>query len=257
VSARQEGGPMRSDGTSADSFWPALLAEAVAPYRPIGPFAWRFARGKLRFDPVFRHVLRNGLVAPDARVLDIGSGQGLLASLLRAAAALHAAGGWPLGWAPAPLGARVTGIELMQRDVGRARAALGVDAIFVCGDMRTADFPTAVDTVVILDVLHYIAVDEQDRVLDRVQRALRPGGTLLLRIGDASSRRGFAVSQWVDAVVTAVRGHQARPQFGRPLSAWIARLERLGFTVASVPMSAGTPFANVLLVARLPQKAPA
>jgi O-methyltransferase involved in polyketide biosynthesis len=144
----------------------------------------------------------------------------------------------------------VTGIELMARDVKRARAALGDVAEFICSDMRHPPFP-AVDTVVILDVLHYITVAEQDEVLARVRQALPAGGSLLLRVGDAASRRGFITSQWVDAVVTFVRGHRVTPQFGRTLAQWITQLESLGFEVRSQPMSEGTPFANVLLVARV------
>jgi hypothetical protein len=100
-------------------------------------------------------------------------------------------------------------------------------------------------------VLHYITVPEQNEVLARVRRALPAGGSLLLRVGDAASKRGFRTSQWVDAIVTFVRGHRVVPQFGRTLKAWIAQLESLGFEVRSQPMSAGTPFANVLLVARV------
>jgi len=235
---------------AARTHWPALLDAASAPYRSAGRFAWGFARGKLGMDPVFRYLLRHGLIAANARVLDIGCGQGLLASLLRECAVLERGGRWPAAWGAAPSGARVAGIELMSRDVQRARAALGDSAEFVCGDMRTTPFPE-VDTVVILDVLHYITVPEQDDVLARVRHALRPGGTLLLRVGDASARRGFLVSQWVDAVVTFVRGHRITPQFGRPLAAWVAQLESLGFEVRSEPMSQGTPFANVLLVAHV------
>jgi hypothetical protein len=86
-------------------------------------------------------------------------------------------------------------------------------------------------------------------VLARVRAALPPGGRLLLRIGDASSRGGFAVSHWVDRVVAFVRGRGFAPLAGRTLAAWHSRLEELGFAVASEPMRAGTPFANVLIVA--------
>ena len=230
--------------------WPALLTAASAPYRSAGRFAWRFARGKLGMDPVFRYLLRHGLIAPKARVLDIGCGQGLLASLLRECAAFAHRGHWPAHWAAAPAGTRVIGIEMMSRDVQRARAALGDAAEFVCGDMRTTPFPE-VDAVVILDVLHYISIAEQDKVLARVRHALPVGGRLLLRIGDAAARRGFLTSQWVDAVVTFVRGHRVVPQFGRTLAQWTMQLESLGFDVTSAPMSQGTPFANVLLVAHV------
>jgi SAM-dependent methyltransferase len=238
---------MMLSGT-ARSHWSALVDAASEPYRQADHFAWRFARGKLVFDPVFRHMLSEGLIAPQSRVLDIGCGQGLLASLLSACSALEPQGRWPSGWAAAPAAARVTGIELMARDVERAQRSLGGAAEFVCGDMRHTPFPEA-DTVVILDVLHYITVPEQNEVLARVRRALPAGGRLLLRVGDASARPRFLISQWVDAMVTRIRGHRVLPQFGRTLAEWVAHLESLGFGVRPQPMSQGTPFANVLLVA--------
>jgi SAM-dependent methyltransferase len=238
-------------GKSARREWLTFVDAASEPYRSAGHFAWHFARGKLRMDPVFRHLLGHGLIRPGTRVLDIGCGQGLLASLLGSAAALAREGRWPEGWGEAPVDVRVTGIELMPRDVQRARAALGAlgtKAQIVCGDMRSTAFPSA-DAVVILDVLHYIGVPEQDAVLARVRECLGDAGRLLLRVGDAAATRGFRASQWVDAIVSFVRGHRVVPAYGRPLSAWIARLESLGFNVQTEPMSAGTPFANVLLVA--------
>lgn len=227
--------------------WRSLLVSASAPYRRSGRFAWYFARGKLRWDPVFGHLVAEGLIAPRARVLDIGCGQGLLASVVRAAGLVAANGRWPQAWAPAPTGARVTGIELMPRDVARARSALGDGAEFVCADMRSAAFPDA-DTVVILDVLHYVPLAEQDAVLTRVRAALGDGGRLVLRVGDAASRSRFMSSQWVDRVVTSVRGHRVRPRYGRTIAEWRSRLGELGFAVTSKPMHAGTPFANILLV---------
>lgn len=46
-----------------------------------------------------------------------------------------------------------------------------------------------------------------------------------------------------------VRGQGWTPHCCRPAGAWKAMLERLGFEVAQEPMSAGTPLANVLLIA--------
>jgi SAM-dependent methyltransferase len=227
--------------------WQALIARASAPYAHSGRFAWHFARGKLRWDPVFRHLIVDGVIPPGARVLDIGCGQGLLASLLHAAAHEAGDGRWPAGWAASPANARVTGIELQPREVARARAALGDRADFVCADMRRVAFPGS-DAVVILDALHYIEAAEQDEVLARARDALGGRGRLVLRVGDRAARGRFALGQWIDGIVAFLRGGAFRPRAGRTLGEWQACLAALGFQVSSRPMGRGTPFANVLLV---------
>lgn len=245
------------DLPTTEAAWAALHGAASHPYRATSRWAYHWARGKLGHDPVFRGMLTRGDLPARARVVDIGCGQGLVASLLQASSELQAAGGWPAAW-PVPASATAyTGIELMAKDVARADEALRGLALkpqFVCADMCRAEFP-ACDVVVILDVLHYVDHAAQDGVLRRVRDALLPAGRLLLRVGDADNTSGFAWSQWVDRIVTWARGHRVPPTFGRPLKAWVQQLESLGFQVRAVPQSQGTPFANVLLVADL--KAPA
>ncbi len=235
-----------------DPAWAELIATASAPYRSTSRWAYHWARGKLSRDPVFRGLLERGELG-GARVLDIGCGQGLVATLLQACADQQRTGRWPAAWGAPPAATAYTGIELMQKDVDRAEAALSRLALmprFLCADMCTAAFP-ACDLVVILDVLHYVDHGAQDGVLRRVRDALSPQGRLLLRVGDMADARGFAASQWVDRVVTWARGHRVPPTYGRPLAAWQQALQALGFSVRAVPQSQGTPFANVLLVADL------
>jgi SAM-dependent methyltransferase len=227
-----------------------LVDAAAIPYRSAGRFAWHFARGKLGGDPVFVGLLQHGLIPRRARILDIGCGQGLLASWLLSAQKLQRNGEWPAHWAAAPQPKSIRGIELMPRDVERAQRALGKAAKFTLGDMCRTDFGKA-DAVVILDVLHYVSIEAQDDVLRRVRAALAPGGVLLLRIGDAGAGLPFKFSLWVDRVVTFIRGHRNSCLYCRPLSAWHAALSSLGFEVSTLPMHKGTPFANILLVARL------
>ena len=243
-----------NDSLTTDAAWRHLHEAASAPYRKAGNFAWHFARGKLGRDPVFRGLIERGLIGERRRrVVDIGCGQGLFASLLAAMATMQAQPGrWPATWPATPAGAEYTGIELMPKDVARAETSIGhlrPAPRFVCEDMCTAAMPPC-DLVVILDVLHYVDHAAQEGVLRRVRSALQPGGRLLLRVGDMASRRGFAISQWVDRTVTRIRGHQVSPTWGRTVAEWTALLQRFGFSsVQSIPMSEGTPFANVLLVA--------
>ena len=75
-------------------------------------------------------------------------------------------------------------------------------------------------------------------MLARVRAALADGGRLVLRVGDAASRRRFAASSWVDRLVTLARGQGFGRPAGRTLAAWQARLRALGFAVASEPMHA-------------------
>jgi SAM-dependent methyltransferase len=251
-----------SPAPSAQTAWRSLLEAAQAPYAVSGRFAWYWARGKLGRDPVFRGMLERGDLPARARVVDIGCGQGLMASLLHACDEAQRGGQWPAEWAGTPSARSYIGIELTRREVARGEPALATLPFaprLVCADMRDAALP-ACDLVVILDVLHYVDIAAQDALLLRIRDALRAGAAdsqtqqaprLLLRVGDAANRRAFAISQWVDRIVTTVRGYGAAPTWGRTLDAWTAQLQSLGFDVHSVPMSRGTPFANVLLVAEL------
>jgi SAM-dependent methyltransferase len=233
----------------SEAFFRTLARQAAARYPARDRFARHFAYGKLTRDPAFRYLLARGSIPGGARVLDLGCGQGLLATLLAVARERHAKGEWPAEWAPPPNPAALRGIDLRPRDVERARQANGAGAEFVAGDIRSTEFGTA-DAVVILDVLHYIDFPAQHAVLKRVRAALGGAGVLLLRVGDASASLRFRYTMWVDRAVMALRGHRIELLYCKPIALWRRELETLGFGVEAVPMSEGTGFANVLLVAR-------
>jgi len=235
----------------SDRFFRALATEAASLYPARDKFARHFASGKLKGDPAFAYLLRTGLIPRHARVLDLGSGQGVLAALLAAARTRHQRGEWPADWPAPPDPARFTGIELMPRDVERATRACGTvgSVQFLQGDIRTADFGTA-DAVVILDVLHYVDYDAQAGVLRRVRDALAGGGVLLLRVADANGSLRFRYTLFVDRIVAGLRGGGWPRLHARPVAQWRALLEELGFRVQAQAMSAGTAFENVLCAAR-------
>jgi O-methyltransferase involved in polyketide biosynthesis len=124
---------------------------------------------------------------------------------------------------------------------------VGVD--IAQGDLRALELQPCA-TIAILDVMLYLEEAEQLRLLDRVAAALEPGGVLLLREADASAGLAFRVTRWSEQIACAMRGDFARPLRYRSAIQWIAELERRGLAVSAEPMSEGTPFANVLFIAR-------
>lgn len=234
------------------AFLHRLLDEATQGFRSGGPFAYHYARGKLGSDPIFREMLRRGLLPAGGHLLDLGCGQGSLFAWLLAARRLHEQGQWPADWPAPPAFQSLRGVELMPSDVVRAAETFGPDHPVVRveqGDMNRTDFGQA-DAVTILDALHYFDHENQAVVLRRIHAALPPGGLFLTRIGDASAGLPFHISNWVDHVVTFVRGHRLPQLYCRSLTDWTALLTGLGFDVQSDPMSDGKPFANVMLVCR-------
>jgi cyclopropane fatty-acyl-phospholipid synthase-like methyltransferase len=229
-----------------------LLNEATEGFRSGGPFAYHYARGKLGTDPIFREMLRQGLLPAGGRLLDLGCGQGSLFAWLLAARRLHEQGRWSADWPVPPRFLSMRGVELMQNDVDRAAQTFGRDHPVVRveqGDMNQVEFGQ-VDVVTILDALHYFDHTQQTQVLQRIHAALPDGGLFLTRIGDASAGLPFHISNWVDHVVTFARGHRLPQLYCRSLADWSALLTEVGFTVRSAPMSEGKPFANVMLVCR-------
>lgn len=233
-------------------FFNRLLDDASRGYRAGGRFAYHFARGKLAGDNIFRELLQRGVFPPAARFLDLGCGQAVFASWLLAARRLYDKGDWPADWPQPPRVLALRGVELMPKDVARARAVFANDDATVRilqGDIREVDFGEA-DVVTILDVLQYIDFARQEDILRRVHAALPAGGVFVTRIGDADAGLPFHLCNWVDHAVTFVRGHRLPQLYTRSLRQWTALLQEIGFAVDTAPMSGRKPFANTMLVAR-------
>jgi uncharacterized protein (DUF2062 family)/SAM-dependent methyltransferase len=228
-----------------------LTAAAADRYLGTSLTAWEFARAKLRADPVYRAVLASGWLPRSGLLVDVGCGPGLLLALVAQAADDAGEGQWPPdGWPPPPVDLRLHGIELRPRAADIARYALGDAAQIETGNACDAVLPDRIDVAAIFDVLHLIDRDSQRPVIARLAAAMPPGAILLVREADAAAGWRFRMVRFGNRVTALLRGRW-RPRFAfRTAAEWRAELADLGFEVSVAPMGEGTPFANVLLVAR-------
>lgn len=226
---------------------------AAERYRSSGRSYYYFARGKLGGDPVFAALLRDGRIRDGARIVDIGCGLGVLAAWLAAAENCQTdpACDWPQTWVLPPKHWTVRGFDLRSKAVAagqRALSDLGDRVSLNVGDARRITLP-ACDAVVVLDVLHYMDRDEQQALLKRTYEALDARGVLLLRVGDIGTNSRSRFTLIVDWCVTMLRDRRWPRLHCRTLGEWKLLLESIGYSVSAQPMSEGTLFANVLLIA--------
>jgi SAM-dependent methyltransferase len=227
-----------------------LVVAAAERYLSVGIGAWEFARSKLRFDPVYLQVLRDGRLPQRGRLMDLGCGQGLMLALIATAADEWRRGRWPASWPPPPEALELNGIETRPRVARRARAALDGAATISEIDL-TAWLPPPCDAVLLVDVLHLLSREVQDRLIDGVARAMPPGGVLIVREADAAAGWKFNAVRFGNRFNALWQGKFRRRFCFDSVAGWTERLARAGFDVESVTRHDSGPFGNVLLQARL------
>ena len=228
----------------------ALIESAARPYVRSGMRHWEFVRGKLRWDPVFLALLRDGIIPSGGTLFDVGCGRGILLALLVAAEKQHAEGEWPEGWPAPPHDLSLVGIEQRGRTAGVAARALGGRAVIEVGDALEVPMPTC-RVALLLDALHYLPLAEQERLLGRVIAALVPGGMLIVREADARASVRFAITRLAERSMSILRGRPHQTLAYRSAGEWKRLLEGMGLAVEARPMSQGVPFENVLLIGRV------
>ena len=199
---------------------------------------FHYVRTKLLGDPVARMIADVEGEGEGAlgEVLDIGTGRGQLPILL---VELHRA-------------SRARGVDWDGEKVEAGnRAAAGLDVTLSQGDARTADYPPA-DTVLLIDLIHYFTLREQDEILRRAAAAVRPGGRLLVREADTDRGWRSAVTLLEERVFTAVRFNKGERVRFRPAREIVSLLEAGGLGCEVRPAWGKTPFANVLVIGRRP-----
>lgn len=210
---------------------------------------FHYVRTKLLGDPIARLIADVAGDAPGALgdVADIGTGRGQLPILLLELG--RATSAWGVDWDGDKIAAAVKAAASPRED----GAALQVD--FHAGDARAAE-PPAADTVLLIDLIHYFKIEEQDAILRRAAAAVRPGGRLLVREADTErGLRSFA-TLLEELVFTALRFNRGERVRLRPAREIVARLEEAGLACEVRPAWGKTPFSNVLVIGNRPVSAP-
>jgi 2-polyprenyl-3-methyl-5-hydroxy-6-metoxy-1,4-benzoquinol methylase/uncharacterized protein (DUF2062 family) len=189
-----------------------------------------YVSAKLTSDPVVEKLAE--LSAPLGEVLDVATGRGQLGLLL------------------VELGAqRLTGFDWDERKIQVARDAAGDDADLRVGDARAVALPSA-DTVLLIDVLHYLPRAEQDALLARAAAAVRDGGRVVVREVDPGRGLKSRVTAWAERIGASSRYNKGQKLDFRSPDEIAAALRALGLEVRIEGASDGTPLANALIVAR-------
>jgi uncharacterized protein (DUF2062 family)/SAM-dependent methyltransferase len=223
-----------------------LWERASDPYLPFSITAWEFARGKLRGDPMYRATAATGLLRNGRTLVDVGCGQGLTLSVLVHASRLWAEGRWPAEASPPPQFGRLVGIELRPRVARLAQQALGSAVEVLSSDARDVMPPDAA-VVLFFDVLHLMPPEDQERLIDRANAALSPGGMILIREVDPAGGWRFTAVRLGNRLKSIVVGQWGQRFYFRTVHEWTSLLTQHGLQVAVSPMGEGTPFANLLV----------
>ena len=196
---------------------------------------YHYVVGKLKRDPATRAIAELGDLGD---VIDLGCGRGHLALYLLERG----------------VATRVRGYDWDEEKVVLAqRASDGLDASFSTLDVRKAATEPG-DTVLLIDVLHYMPSEAQDALLRRAADLVKPGGRLVLRDVTAGAGWRSAVTMFVEWISMRIRFNLGeRLSFRNVERELVPILDEKGFRCTVTPCWRGTPFANVLLVARRAQ----
>jgi uncharacterized protein (DUF2062 family)/SAM-dependent methyltransferase len=220
----------------------AMRFASPASISPRERTRFHYLRAKLLGDPAAKLVCDRARREPNAfgSVIDIGTGRGQLPLLLL-----------ELGLASSARGVDWDAGKIAQAQAACAAASgdgLGrLDAVFTRGDARTSTWEPA-DTVLLIDVLHYFTLEEQDGILARAAASVRPGGRILVREADTQRAWRSFVTLAEERFFTFVRFNRGERVCFRPVKDIAARLEAAGLRCTLQPAWGKTPFSNMLVV---------
>jgi 2-polyprenyl-3-methyl-5-hydroxy-6-metoxy-1,4-benzoquinol methylase len=192
-----------------------------------------YARGKLRWDPVFAAV-QPLLAASPRALLDVGCGLGLLGQYLRE----HG------------FRARYLGVDLDARKIVAAKAATpdGLALEFTTG--AATSLPDFHGDIALIDVLHYLPAGHQQLALAEAAARVAPGGMIVIRNVVREPNWRFRATVIEERLIRALRWMRYPATHYPERNEIEAPLRANGFSTQVTPLWGRTPFNSYLFVAR-------
>jgi SAM-dependent methyltransferase len=209
----------------------AIIARIAARYR-LQPHR-SYARGKLRWDPVFA-TAASLLSESRHALLDIGCGLGLLGQYLRECGR----------------NTPYRGLDLDVRKVEAARAAASDSMRLEFATGSASSMPAFRGDVALVDLLHYLPADLQRRAVADAAERVAADGVLMIR--SVVRDRGWRFrTTLLEERFARMIGWMRYPTGHFPRREEIeAQLHAIGFTTRVTPLWGRTPFNSYLFVAR-------
>ena len=190
--------------------------------------ALRLERGE--FEALAAHFPRAGTV------VDLGCGAGLLAHVLVEDAPER----------------RVVAVDHSEARVRALRASAEGRPIGVRhGALESAPLPPCAG-IALVDVMHYLAPDVQERLLARSAEALEAGGVLVLRDPDAGGGLRYALTRLHERLATRLGLTEATIGHYRAAPDWARLLGEHGLVADVLPRRRLTPYADRTVIGRKP-----
>ena len=209
-----------------------LVAGSLNPSTRPG-FRWLsgYAKAKVRIDPLYRIALP--MIPLGTKVLDLGCGVGLVGLLLQARGSNNETYG--IEWDPAK--------ARFAQELAKGTPTIRI----ACGDFLREPWPTC-SVIAALDVLHYLTLEQQRFLIQKVVDHLPEGGRFILRAMDKEAKGIAHLTRLGEKVAVWCGWNRALHIYWRPLEEICRDLESAGFSTFSPIGSQGLGTGNHLLI---------
>lgn len=173
----------KKENTDNPFFYESLIQNYI--YK--GPVEEWYIRIKVKMEKNYR--LFNELIPPQGQITDIGCGFGMLCYMLAMLSDKR----------------KLLGIDYDEDKIGVARHAWlkNEQTDFVYANALEFNLPES-DVFILSDILHYMSYENQELLLKKCIRLLKPNGMIIIRDGNKSDKKKHKVTKFTELLSTRI-----------------------------------------------------